>query len=130
MMTLINYANKEHNAGINTDLGDRTIIESLVFTGNGTFMINYKGTEMRDVSEWSWISQDTNAKSGYLRYTWLNEEMGNDLLGGVATVSFNGDEADIELSGKDRSGVGSGTEHNSEYTGSDFGIQFKLKAAE
>lgn len=129
LMTLIDYANNEHNAGINTDLGERTIVESLVFSGVGTFMINYKGTNLRDVGEWSWVKQDTDEKSGYLRYTWFNEDMGNDLLGGVATVKFNGDEADLELSGKDRSGKGSGTGHDSEYTGSDFGIQFKLQAA-
>lgn len=129
LMDLIDYANKEHDAGINTDLGERNTVESLFFSGSGTFTINYVGTKLRDVGAWSWINQDNKAKSAYFSYVWYNEEMGNDLLGGAASIKFNGNEADLHLFGKDRSGVGSGTGHNSEYTGSDFEVQFKMYPA-
>ncbi|MBE6332919.1 MAG: hypothetical protein E7070_11615 [Bacteroidales bacterium] len=129
LMDLIDYANNEHNAGLNTDLGERNIVESLVFTGTGTFMINYANTKLCDIGCWSWASQDTSEKSGAFSYIWYNEEMGNDLLGGAATIKFSGNEADLRLAGTDRSGVGSGTGHNSEYTGSDFEVQFKLQLA-
>ena len=129
LMDLINYANTKHNAGLNTDLGERNTVENLFFSSNGTFTINYANTNLRDVGSWSWVNQDNNKKSGNLTYVWYNEEMGNDLLGGVASIKFNGEKATLRLTGKDRSGVGSGTGHNSEYTGTDFGIIFELEPA-
>ena len=129
LMDLINYANDKHNAKLNTDLGERNTVENLFFSSNGTFTINYANTNLRDVGSWSWVNQDNNKKSGNLTYVWYNEEMGNDLLGGVASIKFNGEKATLRLTGKDRSGVGSGTGHNSEYTGTDFGIIFELEPA-
>ncbi len=129
LMDLINYANTKHNAGLNTDLGERNTVENLFFSSNGTFTINYANTNLRDVGSWSWVNQDNNEKSGNLTYVWYNEDMGNDLLGGVASIKFNGNKATLRLMGKDRSGTGSGTGHNSEYTGTDFGLILELEPA-
>ena len=87
-MDLIDYANNEHNAGLDTNLGERNIVDSLTFTADGTFLIYYKDTDLRDIGTWEWGEQGANSRSRQLSYTWHEEGMGNDLLGGVATVSF------------------------------------------
>ncbi|MBE6332920.1 MAG: hypothetical protein E7070_11620 [Bacteroidales bacterium] len=92
--------NSKHNANLDVELGDKEIVESITFSGNETFQIKYKDSEDMDEGAWDWTSQDATKKSGAIAYVWYDEKMGNDLLGGVATVSFKGEECRLKLSAK------------------------------
>ena len=100
LQKIIDYVNMNHNAGLNADLGERTIVDSLTFTADGTFLIYYKDTDLRDIGTWEWGEQGANSRSRQLSYTWHEEGMGNDLLGGVATVSFFEDRTRLDLQSK------------------------------
>lgn len=103
LKTLIDYANNEHGAGIKDDLGEKKIIEGITFTGNDSFIINYKGTTKKDVGRWKWSEFNAKQKLGTIVYSWCDESMGNNLLGGVATAAFNDDECELRLEGKETS---------------------------
>lgn len=113
---LIDYANKEHNAGIKADLGKKQIVEGITFTGEGTFLINYKNTDEQDVGNWKWANTDNTG--GTVKYLWRNpNKMGNDFLGdlgGTAIIKFDGKYCRLTLIGQvDRK--------------SEVSIDFKLK---
>ncbi|MCR5360703.1 MAG: hypothetical protein K6E73_01670 [Bacteroidales bacterium] len=103
LKTLIDYANNEHGAGIKDDLGEKKIIKGITFTGNDSFIINYKGTDKKDVGYWEWTEFNVKQKSGTIAYSWCDESMGNNLLGGTATASFSDDECELRLDGKETS---------------------------
>ena len=113
---LIDYANKEHNAGIKADLGKKQVVEGITFTGEGTFLINYKNTDEQDVGNWKW--ENTDNTGGTVKYLWRNpNKMGNDFLGdlgGEAIIRFDGKYCRLTLIGQvDRK--------------SEVSIDFKLK---
>ena len=103
LKALIDYANNEHGAGIKDDLGEKKIIEGITFTGNDSFIINYKGTNKKDIGYWKWTEFNAKQKSGAIAYSWCDESMGNNLLGGTATASFSDDECELRLDGKETS---------------------------
>lgn len=103
LKALIDYANNEHGAGIKDDLGEKKIIEGITFTGNDSFIINYKGTDKKDIGYWEWTKFNVKQKSGTIAYSWCDESMGNNLLGGTATASFSDDECELRLDGKETS---------------------------
>lgn len=100
LKTIMEDINAKHNANLDVKLGDKEVVESITFSGNETFQIKYKDSEDMDEGAWDWTSQDATKKSGAIAYAWYDESMGNDLLGGVATVSFKGEECRLKLSAK------------------------------
>lgn len=92
---------KKHDININENLGDKQILSGITFSAYGTFLISYKGTESNDVGDWSWVGEpDASTREGSFTYYWYDNDMGNDLLGGVASVTFNGEQCDLSLNGK------------------------------
>ncbi|MCR5360701.1 MAG: hypothetical protein K6E73_01660 [Bacteroidales bacterium] len=100
LKTIMEDINAKHGANLNVKLGDKEVVESITFSGNETFQIKYKDAENMDEGSWCWTSQNATDKSGAIAYAWYDEKMGNDLLGGVATVSFRDDECRLKLSAK------------------------------
>jgi len=100
LKTIMEDINAKHNANLDVKLGDKEVVESITFSGNETFQIKYKDVEDMDEGSWGWTSQDAKQNSGAIAYAWYDEKMGNDLLGGVASVSFKGEECRLKLSAK------------------------------
>jgi len=91
------YANDK---GADIDLGDlngKEVIEGIFFTKGHTFQINYKNTDKKDVGEWAWTSVNANNNSGNIGYIWNGDDMGNDILCGVASVEFSGNTCKLHL---------------------------------
>ncbi len=91
------YANDK---GADIDLGDlngKEVIEGIFFTKGHTFQINYKNTSKKDVGEWAWTSINANSNSGNIGYIWNGDDMGNDILCGVASVEFSGNTCKLHL---------------------------------
>lgn len=97
LRTVAEYANDK---GANIELGDlngKEVIEGIFFTKGHTFQINYKNTDKKDVGEWAWTSINANENSGKIGYVWNGDDMGNDILCGLAAVEFSGNTCKLHL---------------------------------
>ena len=98
------YANSK-GANINIDFKGKEVIEGIFFSKNGTFQINYKDTDKKDVGNWWWTKVNNQENTGELLYEWNNAaEMGNDILAGVASVKFEGSTCKLYLNAEVNTG--------------------------
>ena len=78
---------------VKDNLKPNTVIETIVFSDNGTFALLYKNTRT-DKATWHWV----NEQEGTLRYDWDFGDMGYSFIDGTASVTF-GNPTQLKLFG-------------------------------
>lgn len=85
---------------VKDNLKPNTVIETIVFSDNGTFALLYKN-ERTDKATWRWV----NEQEGTLRYDWDFGDMGYSFIDGTASVTF-GNPTQLKLFGTVDDGKG------------------------
>lgn len=78
---------------VKDNLKPNTVIETIVFSDNGTFALLYKNPRI-DIAAWRWVDK----KAGTLRYDWDFGDMGYSFIDGTASVTF-GEPTQLKLFG-------------------------------
>lgn len=85
---------------VKDNLMPNTVIETIVFSDNGTFALLYKNPRI-DIAAWRWVDK----KAGTLSYDWDFGDMGYSFIDGTASVTF-GDPTQLKLFGTVDDGKG------------------------
>ena len=78
---------------VKDNLMPNTVIETIVFSDNGTFALLYKNPRI-DIAAWRWVDK----KAGTLSYDWDFGDMGYSFIDGTASVTF-GEPTQLKLFG-------------------------------
>lgn len=64
--------------------------EQITFSKSGTYMVSYTNNLLA-ISTWTWV----NENKGLIRYSWDYSDIESDNLGGLATITFNGNKLNV-----------------------------------
>lgn len=64
--------------------------EQITFSKSGTYMVSYTNSLLA-ISTWAWV----NENKGTIRYSWDYSDIESDNLGGLATLTFDGNKLNV-----------------------------------